>query len=52
MMATNNRLKAIAASKDKQEKASKDEVITLLKQWRWMNIVRGLLALTGGATAV
>ncbi|KAH6887071.1 hypothetical protein B0T10DRAFT_490674 [Thelonectria olida] len=52
MMATNNRLNEISASKDEQEKAGKDEVVRLLKQWRWMNIVRGLLALTGGLSAV
>ncbi|RGP78024.1 hypothetical protein FLONG3_3859 [Fusarium longipes] len=52
MMATNNRLNNIAASSVEQEKASRDEVVELLKKWRWMNIVRGLLALTGGLTAV
>jgi hypothetical protein len=52
MMATNNRLNDIAASSVEQEKASREEVVGLLKKWRWMNIVRGLLALTGGLTAV
>ncbi|KAM0343591.1 hypothetical protein ACHAPU_008342 [Fusarium lateritium] len=52
MMATNNRLNDIAASSVEQEKASREEVVGLLKKWRWMNIVRGLLALTGGLSAV
>ncbi|EEU39442.1 uncharacterized protein NECHADRAFT_102710 [Fusarium vanettenii 77-13-4] len=52
MMGTNNRLNAIAASKVELEKASKEEVVDLLKRWRWMNIVRGSLALVGGLTAV
>ncbi|KAF4967273.1 hypothetical protein FSARC_5185 [Fusarium sarcochroum] len=52
MMATNNRLNDIAASSIEQEKAGQDEVVDLLKRWRWMNIVRGLLALTGGLSAV
>ncbi|KAM0430895.1 hypothetical protein ACHAPT_005528 [Fusarium lateritium] len=52
MMATNNRLNAVAASKAEQEKISKEEVVALLQRWRWMNIVRGSLALVGGLTAV
>lgn len=48
MMGTNNRLNAIAASKTEQEKASKEEVEGLLRQWAWMNVVRGLLAMVGG----
>ncbi|KAJ4256734.1 hypothetical protein NW762_008830 [Fusarium torreyae] len=52
MMATNTRLNDIAASSVEQEKASRDEVVGLLKRWRWMNIVRGLLALTGGLSAI
>lgn len=52
MMGTNNRLNAIAASKNELEKASKEEVVELLKRWRWMNIVRGSLALVGGLTAL
>ncbi|KAF5675631.1 hypothetical protein FHETE_2481 [Fusarium heterosporum] len=52
MMATNNRLNDIAASSAEQEKAGQEEVVGLLKKWRWMNIVRGLLALTGGLSAV
>jgi hypothetical protein len=52
MMATNNRLNDIAASGVKQEKVGREEVMGLLKKWRWMNIVRGLLALTGGLSAV
>lgn len=52
MMATNNRLNDIAATSAQQEKASKEEVVELLKRWRWMNIFRGFLALTGGLLAV
>lgn len=52
MMATNNRLNEIADSKVQQEKVNREEVVSLLKRWRWMNIVRGLLALTGGLSAV
>ena len=48
MMGTNNRLNAIAASKIEQEKISSEEVVGLLRQWAWMNVVRGLLALVGG----
>jgi len=48
MMKTNNRLNAIAANTNEQEKASKAEVVGLLRQWAWMNIVRGLLPLVGG----
>ena len=47
MMGTNNRLIAIAGSKIEQEKASGEEV-GLLRQWAWMNVVRGLLAMVGG----
>ena len=52
MMKTNNRLITIAASKNEQEKASKEEVVGLLRQWAWMNIVRGLLAMVGGLAGV
>ncbi|KAM5515861.1 hypothetical protein FOXYSP1_02813 [Fusarium oxysporum f. sp. phaseoli] len=52
MMATNNRLNDIAASSVEQEKVGRDEVVALLKKWRWMNIVRGLLAFTGGLSAI
>ena len=52
MMKTNNRLNTIAASKNEQEKASEEEVVGLLRQWAWMNIVRGLLALVGGLAGV
>jgi hypothetical protein len=52
MMPTNNRLNGIGTSSVEQEKASQEEVLALLKKWRWMNIVRGLLALTGGLSAV
>ncbi len=52
MMKTINRLGAIAASKDEQVKASGAEVVALLRQWAWMNIVRGLLAMVGGLTGV
>jgi len=52
MMKTINRLGAIAASKDEQVKASGAEVVALLRQWAWMNIVRGLLAMFGGLAGV
>lgn len=52
MMKTINRLNAIAASKVEQEKASQEEVVALLRQWAWMNIVRGLMAMVGGLTGV
>ncbi|GAB7350602.1 hypothetical protein MBLNU459_g1171t1 [Dothideomycetes sp. NU459] len=52
MMSTNNRLIAIAGSKAEQDRASKDEVVSLLRKWAWMNAVRGLLALVGGLAGV
>ncbi|EMT68154.1 hypothetical protein NOF04DRAFT_15453 [Fusarium oxysporum II5] len=52
MMATNNRLNNIATSSVEQEKVGRDEVVALLEKWRWMNIVRGLLAFTGGLSAI
>ena len=52
MMNTVKRLNAIAASKVEQEKASKQEVVALFRQWAWMNIVRGGLAALGGLTGV
>ena len=52
MMKTVKRLNAIAASKDEQEKASKQEVVDLLRQWTWMNVIRGGLAAFGGLTGV
>jgi Domain of unknown function (DUF1772) len=51
MMKTNNRLNIIAASKTEQEK-SQEEVVGLLRQWAWMNVVRGLLAMVGGLAGV
>ncbi|KAL8797631.1 MAG: hypothetical protein Q9182_007167 [Xanthomendoza sp. 2 TL-2023] len=52
MMRTNNRLNAIAASKVEQEKASKDEVVGLLRRWAWLNAARGMLAMFGGLVVV
>jgi hypothetical protein len=52
MMKTNNRLNALAASEKEQEKASDEEVVGLLKQWTWMNFVRGSLALAGGVAGI
>ena len=52
MMKTNNRLNTIAASKNEQEKASEEEVVGLLRQWAWMNIVRGVLPMVGGLAGV
>ena len=52
MMKTITRLNAIAASKIEQEKASQEEVVSLLQRWAWMNVVRGLMATAGGLTGV
>lgn len=52
MMTTVKRLNAIAASKVEQEKASKQEVVALLRQWTWMNVARGGLAALGGVIGV
>ena len=52
MMTTVKRLNAIAGSKVEQEKASKQEVVALLRQWTWMNVVRGGLAALGGLIGV
>lgn len=41
MAAANNRLNDIAASKYEAEKASKEDVVGLLKRWRYINIARG-----------
>jgi hypothetical protein len=49
MMKTNRRLIDIATSGEvEREKTSEEEVVTLLRRWAWMNVVRGLLALGGG----
>ncbi|KAF5017684.1 hypothetical protein F66182_10369 [Fusarium sp. NRRL 66182] len=52
MMSTNKSLILLADSSVGQEKVNKDEVVSLLKRWKWMNVVRGLLAFTGGLAAV
>ena len=52
MMKTVIRLNTIAASKNEHEKASKQEVVALLRQWAWMNAVRGALAAFGGFIGV
>ena len=52
MMKTIKRLNTIAASNVEQEKASQEEVVALLRQWAWMNVVRGLMAMAGGLTGV
>jgi hypothetical protein len=52
MMKTNNRLNTIAASKNEQEKVGEEEVVGLLRQWAWMNVVRGVLAMVGGLAGV
>ena len=52
MMTTVKRLNAIAASKVEQEKASKQEVVALLRRWTWMNVARGCLAALGGLIGV
>ena len=52
MMTTVKRLNAIAGSKVEQEKASKQEVVALLRRWTWMNVVRGGLAALGGLIGV
>ena len=48
MMPGIKKLNAIAASKGAQEKTDKEEVTGLLKEWAWMNVVRGGFALVGG----
>ncbi len=48
----NNRLNAIAASTIEQGKASEEEVVGLLRQWAWMDIVRGVLAMVGRLAGV
>jgi len=48
MMGGIKRLNQIAESKEEQEKAGKEEVTGLLKEWAWMNVVRGGFALAGG----
>lgn len=48
MMKTNERMITIAESKVEQEKASREEVVGLLRRWGSMNVVRGLLAMVGG----
>ena len=52
MMKTIKRLNTIAASNVEQEKASQEEVVALLRQWAWMNVVRGLMAMAGGLIGV
>ena len=52
MWSTNNALIDIAESKVLQLKASEGEVVGLLKQWAWMNTVRGLLTLVSGLTGL
>lgn len=52
MYNTNKKLNAIASSKTQQEKASKEEVAGLLRQWAWMNFIRGLWAVAGGCIGV
>ena len=48
MMGGIQRLLNLNESEVEREKAGKDEVVRLLKQWRWMNNVRSALALVGG----
>jgi hypothetical protein len=52
MMGTNRKLIAIAESAAEMEKTSQEEVAALLSWWAWMNVVRGLFALTGGLSAL
>jgi len=52
MSSTNSRLNSVAASQIEQEKISQEEVVGLLKQWYWMNLLRGSLALAGGLVGV
>ena len=52
MMKTVKRLNTIAASKHEQEKADRQEVVALLQQWTWMNVIRGGFAALGGLTGV
>ncbi len=52
MWGTNRALIDIAESKTLQAKTSEGEVVGLLKQWAWMNVVRGVFALVGGLTGL
>ena len=45
-------VKSRCICKVEQEKASQEEVVALLRQWEWMNVVRGFLATAGGLTSV
>lgn len=46
------RLIELADNEKSREKAQKDEAVSLLKTWRWMNNVRSGLALVGGVTGL
>lgn len=52
MMRGIQRLLKLDESEVDREKAGKEEVVRLLKQWRWMNNVRSVLALVGGVVGV
>jgi hypothetical protein len=53
MMPGIKKLNAVAeSSKEAQEKADKEEVTGLLKEWAWMNIVRGGFAFVGGLVGI
>lgn len=52
MMPGIKKLNAVAESKIEQEKADGKEVAGLLREWAWMNVVRGGFALVGGLVGV
>jgi NADH:ubiquinone oxidoreductase subunit 6 (subunit J) len=51
MMGTIQRWLKLDQDKVEQEKASTEEVVGMLKTWRWMNFVRGGMALVGGGVS-
>lgn len=52
MMPGIKKLNAVAESREMQEKADAREVEGLLREWTWMNVVRGGFALVGGLVGV
>lgn len=52
MMTGIKKLNAVAESKEAQDKVGMEEVTGLLKEWAWMNVVRGGFALVGGLVGV
>lgn len=48
MTNTNRKLMELNANAVEREKVGDAHVVTLLKKWRWMNLVRSAMALVGG----